>query len=108
MVAGHPGRWKTHELVSRFYWWLQMSCYISVYCWTCNLCLQTKASQKALMGELQPLLVPVSPWQMISIDFIVELPEAHGYDAIMVIVDSLEKQGHLILTHMILSASRAA
>jgi len=43
-VAGHLGRWKTHELVSRSYWWLQMSHYISVYCQTCNLCLHTKSS----------------------------------------------------------------
>jgi len=27
-VAGHPGRWKTLELVSRDYWWPQMSRYI--------------------------------------------------------------------------------
>ena len=24
-VAGHAGRWKTHELVARSYWWLHMS-----------------------------------------------------------------------------------
>ena len=29
-VAGHPGRWKTLELVSRNYWWPQMSRYIGV------------------------------------------------------------------------------
>jgi len=27
-VAGHPGRWKTLELVSRDYWWPQISRYI--------------------------------------------------------------------------------
>jgi Integrase zinc binding domain len=30
-VAGHPGRWKTLELVSRNYWWPQMSRYIGKY-----------------------------------------------------------------------------
>jgi len=36
-VAGHPGRWKTLELVSRNYWWPQMSRYIGQYVNTCDL-----------------------------------------------------------------------
>ena len=30
-LAGHPGRWKTLELVSWNYWWPQMSRYIGKY-----------------------------------------------------------------------------
>ena len=30
-LTGHPGRWKTLELVSRNYWWPQMSRYIGRY-----------------------------------------------------------------------------
>ena len=38
-VVGHTRRWKTPELVSQSYWWLQMSRYIGTYCKTCNMCL---------------------------------------------------------------------
>ncbi|KAG5716353.1 hypothetical protein E4T56_gene8705 [Termitomyces sp. T112] len=40
--AGHPGWWKTLELILWNYWWPQMSQYIGSYTSTCNLYLQTK------------------------------------------------------------------
>jgi len=56
-VAGHPGCWKTLELVSRNYWWSQMSRYIGQYVNTCDLCLRTKLIRQALVGELYPLQI---------------------------------------------------
>jgi len=56
-IAGHPGRWKTLELVSRNYWWPQMSRYIGQYVSTCNLCLRTKPWQHSPVSELQPLSI---------------------------------------------------
>jgi len=35
------------------------------------------------MGELEPLPIPKLRWDTISVDFIIELPEAHRYDAVM-------------------------
>jgi len=59
-VAGHPGRWKTLELVSRDYWWPQMSRYIGQYVGTCDLCLRMKPIRQAPVGELHPLWIPDS------------------------------------------------
>jgi len=44
-VAGHLRRWKTLELVSRNYWWPQMSRYIRQYVSTCDLCLRMKLTR---------------------------------------------------------------
>jgi len=50
-----------------------MSRYIGQYVSTCDLCLQTKPWRHSLVGELQPLSVPDTRWDTLSVDFIVEL-----------------------------------
>jgi hypothetical protein len=87
-IAGHAGRFKTLELVTHNYWWPQMSWYIGIYIKTCDLCNRTKLQHRRPLSELHPSETPAEPWDAISIDFIVELPESHGYDTIMCIVDS--------------------
>ena len=37
-------------------------------------------------------------WQIILVDLIMELPQSHGYNAIMVVVDWLSKHAHMVLT----------
>ena len=62
----------------------------------CDLCLRTKVQHCLLVGELQPLPIPEECWDAVSIDFITELPESGGYNAIMVVVDSVSKQAHFV------------
>ena len=107
-LAGHPVRWKMLELVSRNYWWPQMSRYIGKYVSTCDMCLQTKTICQPLTRELHPLPIPDAPWDTASVNFIVQLPESNGKDAIMVIDDSMTKQSHFISTVTTLSAARTA
>ena len=83
-LAGHPGRWKTLELISRNYWWPQMSRYIGKYVSTCDMCLCTKSICQSLFGELHPLPVLDAPWDIASVDLIVELPESNRKEAIIV------------------------
>ena len=60
------------------------------------------------MGKLHPLPIPKERWSMVSVDFILELPDAHGYDAIMVVVDSIGKRAHFIPTTTTCSTLGAA
>jgi len=107
-ITGHPGCWKTLELVSRNYWWPQMSRYIGQYVSTCDLCLWTKPWRHSPVGELQPLSIPDAQWDTLSVDFVVELPESFRHDAVMTVVDSVSKRVHFILTHTMVTAEGVA
>jgi hypothetical protein len=104
-IARHAGRFKTLELISRNYWWTQMSHYIGTYVKTCDLCNRTKVQCRRPISELHP---SEAPWEGISIDFIVELPKSHSYDAIMCVVDSLTKRAHFIVTHITINTEGTA
>jgi len=75
----------------RNYWWSQISRYIRQHISICDLCFRTKPIKQALIGELHPLQIPDSWWDMLSVDFIVELPLSSGHDIVMTVVDSVLK-----------------
>jgi hypothetical protein len=94
ILAGHPGKNGTIELVSRYYWWPRMAGFISAYVEGCDRCQRYRKDlhPKAL---IQPQEVPEGPWQTIGIDLIGPLPVSRGKDAILNIVDHYTKQIHL-------------
>ena len=106
-MAGHPGCFKTLELVSQSYWWPNMSRYIGMYVSHCDLCLRTKIQRRLPTGKLQRLPIPEEHWDVISIDFS-ELPESGRYDSIMVAVDSTGKCSHFVETVTTVTAAGAA
>jgi hypothetical protein len=90
-LAGHPGRFKTQELITRNYWWPRLQADIRSYVDGCPTCQMTKPHRKAPPAPLSPNAVPTRPWQIVTVDLIGPLPMAHGYDMILVFVDRFTK-----------------
>ena len=79
------------------------------YVESCNSCQRTKASQQQTAGLLQPLDIPERPWEVVSMDFITQLPRSKdGYDAIVMFVDTFSKMVHFAKTKTEASAMDTA
>jgi transposase InsO family protein len=102
VAAGHPGKAKTHELLSRDYFWPRMVETVRRYIRNCHTCSQSKTSRLQYQGLLQPLEAPTRRWEDIAIDFIVDLPRSKNETTgqtcrnILVVTDRLSKQRHFI------------
>ena len=98
-VAGHPGQWRTLELISRNYWWPGITQKVNDYVSGCDKCQQMKSFPKKPAGKLKPNESTIAPWKDITTDFVTGLPEAQGYDALFVMCCCHTKQAHIIPTH---------
>ena len=96
LAAGHFGRARTLELISRDFYWVNMRKDIDEFVDSCIICQKAKTSRKRIFGKLMPLPVASGPWKSISMDFIVKLPLSKGFDSIMVIVDRFSKMCILV------------
>jgi len=108
IAAGHPGRWKTQENITRDYWWPRMQGQIQKYIAGCDLCQRTKPHREKPRNPLHPHEVPSLPWEHISIDLITGLPESNGFNAILVIVDRFSKMILLVAVRDTLTSFQTA
>ena len=113
LLAGHPGRWKTLEIVSRNYWWPGMSVDVKKYVQGCDTCQRNKAVRKPPYGLLRPNEVPAGPWEIWTIDVISQLPpsvDRHGntFTAIVVVADRFSKRSHFFAADDHFSTTEAA
>jgi len=76
IIAGHPGRARTIELVERDYSWPGLRRFVRRHVESCTTCPLIKAPRHKPYGLLQPLEIPDRPWKGITMDFIVKLPIA--------------------------------
>ena len=96
--AAHGGYFKTYNRISATYYWPRMSREIKIFVNTCDVCQKTKPRRHGPMGLLQPIPIPLQPFEVVSMDFIPKLPVSDGFDNILVIVDKLTKYAIIIPT----------
>jgi len=97
-MAGHRGRWKMVELVTRNYWWPGVTRDVGKYVEGCNLCQRMKNRTEEPAGKLKLSEVPQKMWSHLTVDFITKLPVVAGKDAILVVCDRLSKMTHFVAT----------
>src|SRR3981189_2001762 len=87
--AGHPGHLKTLDLVQRSLWWPGMRKFVFAYINGCAICQATKNLTNRPHIPLVPIVPEENPtpFSTVSMDFITELPNSKGFDAITVFVD---------------------
>ena len=108
LAAGHFGTKKTAHLIERDYWWPHMGTDIKHYVLTCDTCQRTKSSRRKYSGTLQPLPVPSERWQVVTMDFITDLPECKNYDSICTVVDRFTKMAHFWPCNKSITAEQTA
>jgi len=96
--AVHDRQWKTVELVTRNFWWPRVMIEVKRYMEGCNLCQRNKNWTEPPVEKLMLNAVPDKPWVHITVDFIIKLPLARGFDLILVVCDWLTKMAHFIPT----------
>lgn len=107
--AAHAGYHKTYNRISATYYWPRMSRSIKELVRTCDVCQKSKPRKHAPMGLLQPIPIPSQPFEVISMDFISELPVTpEGFDAVLVVVDKLTKYAITIPTTTKVTESETA
>ncbi|MCO5557391.1 hypothetical protein L7F22_010954 [Adiantum nelumboides] len=107
--AGHRGIQTTMKAIETYFYWPTMKGDIQDYVSKCVVCQKTKYDRGKQHGLLQPLPIPDSPWESISMDFIFGLPKSiHGNIGIWTIVDRFSKQAHFIPVKKTIKAHQMA
>lgn len=89
--GGHSGFPVTYRRIKQLFAWKAMKSYIKEFVASCSICQQPKPDRVKYPGLLQPLPVPSSAWQIISMDFIEALPKSQGKSCVLVVVDKFTK-----------------
>ena len=87
-VRGHEGFFHTLHQMQKDYWWPGMSTFLWKFTLGCADCQAAKVNTHPTVPGLSPLAVETPiPFSSILVDLITGLPDSHGFDSVMVMVD---------------------
>ena len=101
-TAGHLGEQEMYNGVMAHYWWPGIRTFVKNYVKGCAVCQQFKIDRSAV----NPALFPIGgskntrPFAHCSMDLITDLPEADGFNSILVIVDRGLTKGIILVPCM--------
>ena len=97
-VAGHKGRWKMTELITRNYWWPGVIRDIGRYVEGCDMYQRMKNRMEEVVEKLKLSEMLEKSWTYLMVNFITKLPLVAGKDTILVVYDRLTKIIHFVAT----------
>ena len=108
-AGAHCGYHKAYNRLALTYYWPRMARDVRKFVTTCDICQRMKIKKHAPYGMLRPLPIPSRPFEVVTMDFIPELPMTEtGFNNVLVIVDKLTKYGVFIPTTTSITAEATA
>ena len=90
-VAGHWGRDRIRELVSRNFVWDKWTESVDEWVASCGKCQRAKSDRHSKQRKLQPMLTGTRPFEEIAMYFVGELLKSEGFNTILVVTDRFTK-----------------
>ena len=89
--AGHPGGQRTLQAVTRYFYWPNMSCFITRFVTSCSACQASKGSNRLPAGFAEPHVLQNEPAAEWSIDFVDLSKSADGHNCLLVWTERFSK-----------------
>ena len=107
-LTGHPGFHKFYSYVQRYFAGNHLKRDVLEFTRSCPQCQIAKPRHHLPFGTIMPLQPPEEPWQDVSMDLIVHLPQSQTFNAIFVTVDRFSKMAHFVPTQTQINAPELA